>query len=142
MPALKESFDSPVGDSVALRVLRGYMQRVAAGLGVEPESTWCEVDSPANAYIALEERAPHRRQHDMALVWDEQHGWAAAVETHSGEDLMVLAYFGEDSLPAPAEVVAFTKLVLAGEPVGTHDPPRCHTGDLAGRLARSAAELC
>jgi len=116
------------GDSSALRALTRYVHRVAEGLGVGPESTWCELADQPNAYVALEH---HRGRTDMALVWDEQHGWAAVVETYSGEDMLVLAYFGPDPLPVPADVVAFTELVLAGEPAGQKDPPRCAKADFA-----------
>jgi hypothetical protein len=119
------------GDNAAVRVLSRYVHRVAEGLGVGPESTWCELADKPSAYVALEQR--HGRQ-DVALVWDERHGWAAVVETHSGEDMLVLAYFGPDPVPAPADVVAFTKRVLAGEAAGQLDPPECATGDLVARL--------
>ncbi|WP_436498155.1 DUF6292 family protein [Actinokineospora sp. HUAS TT18] len=69
-------------------------------------------------------RLPSR---DFALVWDEVHGWAATVETDSGEDLIVLAYLLGDVLPKPAEVVEFARDMLAGRyprhPVGTTHPP-------------------
>jgi hypothetical protein len=124
---------SVTGDGLAGRVLRDYVHRIAAGLGVGPESTWCEVDSPASAYVALE-RTPRWHKKDLALVWDEQHGWAVAVETHSGEDLLILAYFGPEQLPEPEDVVRFAAKVLAGEPAGQTEPPRCRTGDLRTRL--------
>jgi uncharacterized protein DUF6292 len=119
------------GDNVAVRVLSRYVHQVAEGLGVGPESTWCETGDQPTAYVALEH---HRGRQDVALVWDESHGWAAAVETHSGEDMLVLAYFGLDPVPPPADVVAFTKRVLAGEPAGQVDPPDCEPVDLVSRL--------
>lgn len=141
MAAISQPFALLTGDSVALRVLRDYVHRVAADLGVGPESTYCEVDSPANAYVALENQQPREGQPDMALLWDERYGWAAAMETSSGEDLLVLAYFGDDPLPAPPAVVAFAERVLAGEPAGRLDPPSFHLHDVAARLARHATDL-
>ncbi|TDQ00984.1 hypothetical protein EV186_102850 [Labedaea rhizosphaerae] len=131
MTAIRPHFATALnGDSTALRALTRYVHRVGEGLGVGPESTWCELGDEPTAYVALEQ---HRGRNDMALVWDVRHGWAAVVETHSGEDMLVLAYFGPDPLPVSADVVAFTKRVLAGEPAGQLDPPVCAPADF-GRL--------
>ena len=122
-------------DSVALRALSGYVHRVAAGLGVGPESTWCEVADRANAYVALDHPLPDRHHHDLALLWDERHGWAAVAENRTrGEDPVVLAYYGTEALPSPDEVIAFTRRVLSGERAGQQHPPECRPGDLATGL--------
>ncbi|WP_341868005.1 DUF6292 family protein [Amycolatopsis circi] len=42
------------------------------------------------------------------MLRDEVHGWAIAVETHSGEDLLVLRCLGGASVtPPPAELLGF-----------------------------------
>ncbi|HEY1572989.1 MAG TPA: DUF6292 family protein [Pseudonocardiaceae bacterium] len=78
-------------------------------------------------------RFPHR---DLALLWDERHGWSAGVETHSGEDLIVVAHRGADLLPPPAAVRAFAERLVAGAPVGHPYPPAPATrrDELAHRL--------
>nr|WP_051116592.1 DUF6292 family protein [Amycolatopsis nigrescens] len=111
-----------------VRGLRGYLAAVATAAGVGMES--CTVDfggtgAPMSAYIALDHRLPRFPDRDLALVWDERHGWALAVETHSGEDLIVLTYLDNgDVLPEPAEVASFLAAARANDPApGRPDPP-------------------
>ncbi|WP_020500783.1 DUF6292 family protein [Sciscionella marina] len=91
--------------------LRSYVHRVAAGFGLGPDATCCEIAERANAYIALADPVPHRPDREAALIWDQQHGWAFGIETNSGEDLLVLAYHTEALLPEPDAVVTFVKTV-------------------------------
>lgn len=100
--------------SAAVRGLTGYVQRVATALGLSGHGFFVQTENPANAYLALDTRAPRFPTRDAALVWDEVHGWAAALERHSGEDLVILSYLGDDVLPAPEVVAKFTHQVLAG----------------------------
>jgi Family of unknown function (DUF6292) len=107
-----------------IRGLRGYLAAVATGLGVGLES--CAIDSlsPAAAYVALDGRAPHFPERDLALLWEERFGWSAAVEVPSGSDLIVLTYHGGDLVPPPSEVDAFVAAVrLGSHPVGQPTPP-------------------
>jgi uncharacterized protein DUF6292 len=118
--------------------LRGYVDRVAAALGVGPESCAIDPQPPVSAYVALDVRLPHQPERDVALLWDQRHGWSACVETHSGEDLIVVAYHGPDLLPAPAAIEAFLHALAAGRPAGRPDPPtpaRYELDTLADRLA-------
>ncbi|MEC3982766.1 DUF6292 family protein [Amycolatopsis sp. H20-H5] len=64
----------------------------------------CTIDhgTPVSAYDALEHRHPDYPDRDLALLWDERHGWAAAIETHCGEDLIVLRYLAGDTITPPA----------------------------------------
>jgi hypothetical protein len=103
--------------------LRGYVARVASGLGLGAESWFCEFDDVRTAYVALADRLPVAPTRDAALLWDDRHGWSVAIETGSAEDLMVLAWFGADAVPAPEDVVAFVKHLLAGQPAGQTHPP-------------------
>ncbi|GAB3147733.1 DUF6292 family protein [Amycolatopsis stemonae] len=117
--------------------LTGYLAAVSAAVGVGEESCTADLDVPASAYVALDLRLPRYPGRDLALLWDERHGWAFAVETHSGEDLLVLAYLCAGLVPPPARVRGFVAAIRSaggarGEPV----PPdlRAGHGDLAGLL--------
>lgn len=107
----------------AERGLRCYVHRVASGLGLGPESTYCELAPPASAYLALEDRLADWPDRDTAVVWDDQRGWAVGVETASGEDLLVVAWYGPDLVPAPEEVVRFVKNALTGHYPSPARPP-------------------
>lgn len=110
----------------AERGLRCYVHQVASGLDLGPESTYCELAPPATAYLALEDRLADWPDRDTALVWDDQLGWAVGVETASGDDLVIVAWYGPDLVPGPEEVVRFAKNVLAGH-YPSHARPPCFT---------------
>ncbi|EOD70247.1 DUF6292 family protein [Amycolatopsis vancoresmycina] len=119
--------------------LTGYLAAVSAAVGVGEESCTLDLDAPTSAYIALDERLSRHPGRDMALLWDERHGWAFAMETHSGEDLLVLAYLGGELVPSPARVRGFvTAIRSAGGASALPVPPdlRGDRGDLLGRLRR------
>ncbi|MEU0536300.1 DUF6292 family protein [Amycolatopsis tolypomycina] len=115
--------------------LTGYLAAVSAAVDVGEESCTVDLDAPASAYIALDLRLPGHPGRDTALLWDERHGWAFAMETHSGEDLLVLGYLGGELVPAPAHVRGFVAAVRAGAS-GHPDPPdlRGSRFDLVERL--------
>ncbi len=94
--------------------LTGYLAAVSAAVGVGEEPCTVDLDAPASAYIALDLRLPRHPGRDTALLWDERHGWAFAVETRSGEDLLVLGYLGVELVPAPARVRGFVAAVRTG----------------------------
>jgi hypothetical protein len=103
--------------------LRDYLTAVGAAVGVGAESCTMDIDTPVSAYLALDWRLDRFPDRDLALLWDECHGWAAAVETHSGEDLIALAYLGgDDVLPEPQVVARF--LADLGANNHTVDRPR------------------
>ncbi|MGW3966524.1 DUF6292 family protein [Amycolatopsis sp. NPDC005003] len=117
--------------------LTGYLAAVSAAAGVGEESCTVDLDAPASAYIALDVRLARHPGRDMALLWDERHGWAFAMETHSGEDLLVLAYLGGELVPSPARVRGFVAAIRSAG--GTSAPPvppdlRGGRGELLGRL--------
>ena len=119
--------------------LTGYLAAVSAAVGVGEESCTVDLDDPASAYVALDVRLPRHPGRDMALLWDERHGWAFAMETHSGEDLLVLAYLGGELVPAPARVRGFVAVVRsAGGTVGEPVLPdlRADRGELLAWLLR------
>ncbi|HEY2697276.1 MAG TPA: DUF6292 family protein [Pseudonocardiaceae bacterium] len=98
------------------RGLRAYVHRVATGLGLDAAATYCEAAERISAYIALDDRLPGWADQDAALVWDAEYGWAVSVETHPGEDLLILAYHGVPLVPRPAVVIAFATATLANPP--------------------------
>jgi hypothetical protein len=141
--AAERHADVSMGTLHALRAeegLRRYVHRVADGLGVGLEGVWSELADEAAAYIALDEQLPSRPGRDVALVWDDRRGWAIAVETRSGEDLLMVAWYGPELLPAAQEVVRFTRDVLAGR-AGESVPPAVQTARMRVRvrLARRPA---
>jgi hypothetical protein len=125
-----------VVEEVAEQGLHYYVQAVADGLGVRSDAV-CHVPRPrASAYLALPERLPDFAGREVAVLWDAHHGWGLGVETSSGEDLIMLAYLGEDVLPEPDEVVAFVRTLLRGRRTGQLKPPIVRRCDLRAGLAR------
>lgn len=98
------------------RALRGYFAIVAAALGIGLESCTLDIDTPVSAYLAVDQKSAAFPEREVAVLWDERHGWSVAVETHSGEDLIVLAYLDADTVVPPADLVArFVKEICAGD---------------------------
>ncbi|MEV6628895.1 DUF6292 family protein, partial [Amycolatopsis sp. NPDC051114] len=108
----------------ALTALWTYLADVTTALGIGPESCTVDHDTPVSAYVALDEHLPGYPGRDVALLWDEVRGWAAAVETHSGEDLIVVRYLGGPTItPAPGKIARFvTALREDDHRVGRLDP--------------------
>ncbi|WP_086680110.1 DUF6292 family protein [Amycolatopsis pretoriensis] len=122
------------------RGLRGYVAAVARAVGVGLESCTLDAGTPAAAYIALDWRLSRFAEHDLALVWDEANGWAAAIEDSGGAT--VLTYLGGEVLPEPRAVVRFLAAVRAGDPdAGTLEAPELREPgrheELLGTLAPS-----
>jgi hypothetical protein len=111
-------------NGLTARGLAGYVRAVAAELGLPPEATYHEIDErPAAAYVALDRRAPRFPHQDMALVWDEENGWAAVIETDPARKPIVLGYLGGDVLPPPIAVATFVNNVVAGIVPAQCEPP-------------------
>jgi hypothetical protein len=91
-------------DDSVLRALHRYIRLVSGALGLSGDSSYVQADETVSAYVALERRLNSFPDRDVALLWDEDRGWSAAIETHSGEDLLVVACFGQDVVPQPAAV--------------------------------------
>ncbi len=123
------------GPDVELRLqrsLRGYLGAVGRELGVGLESCTLDMDLPTSAYLAVDLRLPDFPDRDLALLWDEVRGWAAAIETHSGEDLIVVSYLDSDTVtPPPGLVARFLHELITGRPrLGRPDPsPQRAAGD-------------
>jgi hypothetical protein len=101
------------------RGLRAYLGGVAGALGFGMESCSVDLDIPVSAYLALDWRLRRYPDRDVALLWDEVHGWAVAVEAPCGEEVIVLSYLGgadgADVLPEPRAVVRFLAALRAGD---------------------------
>lgn len=93
--------------------LTAYLDAVSAAAGVGPESCTIDLDSPMSAYLALDGHLSVHPGRDTALLWDERHGWSFAIETHSGEDLILVACLGGELVPAPTRVREFVHTVRA-----------------------------
>lgn len=139
------SIELPTGyQHPAVPALLGYLRDVTAELGIGLESCTIDHDSPVSAYVALDTRLPHYPGRDLALLWDEERGWAAAIETHSGEDLIVLRYLGGATIaPSPRRVARFvTALHEDDHTVGRPDPAELRSAgddrELAALLHRPA----
>lgn len=121
-------------DDASARALHDYVRRVSAALGLSGEQVCIDYEPPATAYLALDVRLPHWPDRDVALLWDQHYGWSLAVETHSGEDLLVHAHCDAGLVPPAAEVAAWTATVLAGP----ERVPRARTGGAVRRLSHAA----
>jgi hypothetical protein len=104
-----------------VRGLRRYLELVGTTVGVSEDLVVWTGDVPATAYIPLDGRLPGFPELDLALLWDEESGWAAAIETDSGYDLIAVSYLGGDVLPPPGEVKRFVISLLAGGRPGRPD---------------------
>jgi hypothetical protein len=107
------------------RGLRAYLARVAQAVGVGFESCSLDLEVPASGYIALDRTLPDLPGHDLALIWDEVHGWSAVVEPVGGSAAKVFAYLGGPHiLPPPRTVARFLEVLRgAGPPAGSFRPP-------------------
>ncbi|GGS35545.1 MULTISPECIES: DUF6292 family protein [Actinokineospora] len=127
-------------DDLVVRGLHGYVREVTERLGLSGECSYVQAE-PLGVYLALDGRLPGYPDRDVALLWDDERGWAAAVETHSGEDLLVQAWFGHDLLPAPHKVARWVRGLFDGR---LQQPrlvsPRRPQEDLAARLAPYAVD--
>ncbi|MGV9299640.1 DUF6292 family protein [Amycolatopsis sp. NPDC003676] len=126
----------PSDQHAVLAALRGYLAEVARALGTGLDSCAVDEGPPLSAYVGLDGCLPGYPGRDFALLWDEVHGWAIAVETHSGEDFIVLRYLGGATVtPPPAELLGFvTALREDDHRIGQVAPP-------ALRSVGSVAEL-
>jgi hypothetical protein len=102
------------GDDTLVAGLRAYAASVAEAVGVGLESCSLEADEQATIYLAVDSPVAGFTGRDAALLWDEQTGWAVAVETASNEDLILVAVHHADLLPPPAVLARWFKQVAKG----------------------------
>ena len=120
------------------QALRAYVARVATGLGLGPESWFCELSDVRGAYVALARRLPSVPDRDVALLWDDHAGWSLATETGSPGDLKVMARLGEDPAPPPETVVTFVDDLFNGRRT-VPDPARASARGRVGSAAGPAS---
>ncbi len=124
------------------RGLAGYLEAVAAAVGVPTEGTDFEISDTATAYLGLARRLPERPDQDLMLVWSERRGWSVAVETDPAEAPVVLAHLDVDDVaPEPPVVAEFVDDVVAGRYSAPQDtlPATPTRQDLARMLGRYAS---
>jgi hypothetical protein len=127
-------------DSTEIRGLREYIELVADAVGLGDPSWFVQTDQPANAYIALAERLPLFPNRDVALLWDEDTGWALGLEstlesTSSGE-LLVLRRLCDEVVPSPEDVAAAVREAFARPSARVPDPALRRGAGRAALLAR------
>lgn len=115
-------------NGAAERGLRQYVGLVTQALGLPEHGTYLSLESPANAYVALDGRIATHPSRDVALLWDEHHGWSVAVETHGGADLLVLTYLSDEVVPEPTMVAGLVRAVFAGTFAGPGAVPAPREG--------------
>ncbi|WP_235998664.1 DUF6292 family protein [Qaidamihabitans albus] len=125
--------------TASARGLKRYVELVADELRMPPAFCVDVDDYRATVYFALEERVPRYPDRDLALLWDEENGWAIGVESGCGEDIIVLAYLGGDIVPAPSLVARFVDDLMHERYPGQLEPPALRRAgtddDLDERLA-------
>lgn len=115
--------------------LPGYLHRVATAVGVDPAHVEATTSAlPATGYLALSHRLASFPELDLALLWDEESGWAAALETPAGE-LILLDCLTGDVLPAPHTVADFLTRLRATLYPGQKTRTRLRTADTDHNLA-------
>ena len=133
--------NDPDGSVAFGDVLRDYVHLVAAGWHIGAEFCVVDAEPPAWGYIALGWTLPRYPDRDLALLWDERTGWSVAIETHSSEDLIVVACPSDAVVVPPASRVRrfVDQLTAHGGWAGRRDPavrraPGRHA-ELAARIA-------
>ncbi|GAA3440533.1 hypothetical protein GCM10018954_101570 [Kutzneria kofuensis] len=101
-------------DDSALRNLRAYVQRVSSAMGSRCDCACVLTERPVSVYLAIDGHLSGYPDRDAALLWDEERGWSAAVETYSGEDLLVIADMDAEIWPEPSRVAAWATGLLDG----------------------------
>ncbi|MEV6714654.1 DUF6292 family protein [Lentzea sp. NPDC051208] len=102
-------------DDTWTRGVRRHVRLVARALGLSPQCCCVQGERPSNAYVALDGRLPDFPGREVALLWDERHGWSLAIETHSGEDLIVVEQHGDELRPEPSSVARWARSALRGD---------------------------
>lgn len=124
--------DTPTGG------LRRYLRAVAVELGLAGRCRHADPGPPATAYLAVDGALPTFPDRDLALLWDEEYGWAAAVRTLPAEPPVVITYRGGDVLPPARDVAAYVAALRRGDHPGDPRPIRLRAygspDDLTDRL--------
>lgn len=123
--------------------LRTYLRLITDALGLHGECSYVQPQQPMGVYLALDGRLPGFPDHDVALLWDEEFGWSAAVESPSGNDLRVVDCLGQEVLPPPVVIARWVHRLRRDEGLHRARPVwlrRASDDDLLARLAAYAVD--
>ena len=124
-------------DDLVARGLLRYVHLVSEAIGLRGACSFVQPGEALSAYVALDGRLRGFPDHDVALLWEETRGWSAALETHSGADLMVVAHLDRGLLPPPGTVATWTRRLFRRDLAGlaVEQPTPAHDDTLRQRLA-------
>jgi hypothetical protein len=122
-------------DDTPARRLSRYVRLITAALGLRGNSSVVQAQPPANAYVALDGRLPGFPDHDVALLWDARSGWAAAIESAAGGDLVPVAQLDHEISPPPPVVVRWATSLFRQDGGVTASAPDQDDHDLVRRCA-------
>jgi hypothetical protein len=125
-------------DQKAARGLDHYVRLVGRELGLDGAGHLINFEPTVRVFLPLDARMARFPDQDVALVWDEERGWAIGVETDSASPVVVLSYLAEDVLPEPRTVARFVRDAFAARFPGQPDPPVRAAPDLLERLTEYA----
>ncbi|QQQ79096.1 hypothetical protein IOD16_12080 [Saccharothrix sp. 6-C] len=133
----ESAFGSGFGDTPT-RGLQRYVRAVAVEVGSASGCWRADPGPPATAYLPVHGNLPSFPDRDLALLWDEEYGWAAAVRPRPAEAPVVITYRGGDVLPPAPEVAAYVAALRRGDHPGDPRPIRLRAygtpDDLTDRL--------
>ncbi len=97
--------------------LNAYLEDVASALGIRMDSCTADLTGPVTARMRLGWHLAGFPERDVDLLWHEEHGWSAAVATHTGDDHhVVVGYLGGRLAASPPRLVArFAESLRAGD---------------------------
>ncbi|QFZ21722.1 DUF6292 family protein [Saccharothrix syringae] len=131
------------GHEVPIGGLRRYVDALAAELGVVEGCACARTGPPACAHLVVTGHLSLFPDYGLLLLWDEEYGWAAALDAGWAGGPVVLSYLGDEVLPPVGEVAAFARALLREERPGDPRPVRLRAvGDVDGlvdRLGRYAS---
>jgi len=121
-------------ETALARGLSRYVRLVADTLGLGDGGYYVQVEPSASAYLPLDGRLAAYPDHDVALIWDQVHGWALGIEANA-EDVVPVRYLGGSLLPLPSLVARFVNRLFREQVSGRAEPPaRLDSADLVERL--------
>ncbi|XVS62195.1 DUF6292 family protein [Actinosynnema sp. CA-299493] len=124
-------------DDTMTHALRRYARSVSSAVGLSGDC-WCVLgEHLAGIYLALDGRLASFPDHDVALLWDERHGWTAVVEVD--EDMVVVERLAGLAVPTPVAVAEwvtglFLRSTADTRQVGDRLPPVPDDGRSASRV--------
>ncbi|GAB1515258.1 DUF6292 family protein [Actinophytocola sp. KF-1] len=125
--------------SAPVRGLRRYVRLVATALGRNADRSVVEWTHPVDAHLTLHDRLHWCPDRQVALGWNASEGWTMFLTARSRGCRTLLRFLGDDPLPAPGAVAAFSAGMFHDEFTGqTQPPPRRSAADDRDLVARLA----